>query len=171
MRFFKNVNITITTANGNPSSKRFAVIKTELVNGFAIDSEKATKYFDKDFLFVARKLKSGKYYPGINGKEITERSFKMADKKRTKQIAAEILAKLEELEIAGKLANEKKEALFLEMKAKALTIQDEVAKFNLSSSENQAQWHDSANRIVGLLGFEYVNTFGWKTVLNVALNK
>jgi hypothetical protein len=178
MRYFKHVNQTLTSGNGNPSRKSFKVLETTITNGFAKDNGKSVDFYDNFMCYVCTKLHSGKYFYGIDGVEINERSFKIQDTKASQRLqkynqkiatkrlkvssknAVQKLKKSFELEIITKQATEK-----------AILMKKEIAKFNIENSVDKQDWHDKANRIVMLIGTNFVPTLGWKTVLNIALNR
>jgi hypothetical protein len=178
MKYYKKVNQTLTSGNGNPRNKTFKVIENFINNGFAIDDGKSVDFFNNLMGFECSKRHSGCYFEGVIGKEIKLSTFKKYQK--AAKIEVENLKKVEELKVEQQKkerekskkewdakATEKKEILSIrinEVISKVLEIEN-IKTLISKRLEGDKSNNGICNKAVGIIGYEFANYLGWIYVL------
>ena len=178
MKYYKKVNQTLTSGNGNPKNKTFKVIENFINNGFAIDNGKSVDFFDNLMRFECTKRHSGRYFEGVIGKEIKLNTFKKYQK--AAKIEVENLKKSEELKAKQQKAEwekgekewdskvtEKKEMLPIRINEVISKVSEiENIKTLISKRlDGDKSNNEICNKAVGIVGYGFAKYLGWMYVL------
>lgn len=178
MKYFKNVNQTLTSGNGNPRNKSFRVLEIVINNGYAIDRGNQVDFYNNLMKFECTKNHSGRYFEGIVGKEIKKVTFKIhekAAKKRLQKFQDKIAKKenerIEKLRIEGKIwdlkVSEKEKLLperIIEVKSKILEIENIIKLIDQRLRGDKTN-NETCNKAVGIVGYGFAKYLGWMKVL------